>query len=348
MDISIIVPVYNAEEYIVKCLDSIFNQHFDGSFEVIAVDDASNDGSLLILKKYQENEVRLKIIEHEVNRKQAIARVTGMNAAKGNYIMHVDADDWLLPGTFDRLHNISIEYNPDVILFNYVSVYKNGTRKENNLINVNFLTTDKISIQKYFYGNSATKFVRRSLIENMITGKETINSTADDLLYCTEILLRADSFYLLPETFYIYFINYKSLTHTVSTLYMLQNMPGIVNHIKKITDANHADTLIINNLLEQIENKILSYSLPYWLSGYTATTFNVKNLINSLELFPEMTDQRLNQINSIFKKRKFAFYYSFKNYGLVDTIKIVLGTIYYNFIVGFKLKDFYKKFRKYS
>lgn len=329
MDISIIVPVYNAEEYIVKCLDSLFNQLFDGSFEVIAVDDASIDSSLLFLKKYQEKEVRLKIIEHEYNRKQAVARVTGMRAAKGDYIMHVDADDWLLPGTLDRLYNKCIEFNPDVILFNYVSEFKNGKRKSNELIKDEFLTTDKISIQKYFYGNSATKFVRKSLTENMITGEGNINSTADDLLYCTEILLRARSFYLLPETYYVYYINLQSLTRTVSALFMLQNMAVILQHVKKITTANQAESIITNNILCQIENKIFSFSLPFWFSGNTTNKFNVNELINTLKLFSEMTDERLNQINSVFKKRKFAFYYAYKNYGLVDTIKIVLGTLYY-------------------
>lgn len=330
MNISIIVPVYNAETFLVKCLDSIFAQESSGIFEVIAIDDASVDDSLNILKKYQKKEVRLKIIEHEYNKKQAVARATGMRVAKGDYIMHVDADDWLLPGTLDRLYNKCIEFNPDVILFNYVSEFMNGKRKANELIKDEVLTTDKISIQKYFYGNSATKFVRRSLTENMITGEEPLNSIADDLLYCTEILLRAKSFYLLPETYYVAYINNKSLSRTTNVISVLQGMATIIKHVKKITIANHAETIIVNNVLSQIESNIFRLSLPFWLSGNTTNKFNINELINSFKVFSEMTDERLNQINIVFKKSKYAFYYAYKNYGLINTLKNILGTFYNN------------------
>ena len=72
-NLSIIVPVYNVEKYLVRCLDSIFVQNFSGTFEVIAVDDASTDNSLEILKSYSKNESRLKIIEHKSNKNLSIS-----------------------------------------------------------------------------------------------------------------------------------------------------------------------------------------------------------------------------------------------------------------------------------
>lgn len=100
MDISVIVPVYSVEEYLARCLDSIFSQHFSGLFEVIAVDDATTDRSLHILKSYQRTEPRLVVLTHEENKKLSIARTTGMNAARGDSIMHVDADDRLLSTSY--------------------------------------------------------------------------------------------------------------------------------------------------------------------------------------------------------------------------------------------------------
>ena len=105
MHISIIVPVYNVERYLVRCLDSIFTQDFSGNFEVIAIDDKSTDMSLSILKAYQLTETRLIIIEHDVNEKLTKTRADGMNAANGEYVMHVDSDDWILPGTLQKLYS---------------------------------------------------------------------------------------------------------------------------------------------------------------------------------------------------------------------------------------------------
>ena len=120
VDISIIVPVFNVRNYLLRCLDSIFSQQFDGVFEVIAVDDASTDGSLDILKRYQSSEPRLRLLEHELNKKLSSARSTGMKHAIGAYIMHVDSDDCLIPGALRRLHNYCLKYSPDIIVFNYI------------------------------------------------------------------------------------------------------------------------------------------------------------------------------------------------------------------------------------
>ena len=92
--ISIIVPVYNVEKFLERCLDSIFKQQFSSVFEVIAVDDCSTDNSLHVLKEYQKREKRLIIIEHEINKKLSCASKTGIRASTGDYIMHVDSDDW--------------------------------------------------------------------------------------------------------------------------------------------------------------------------------------------------------------------------------------------------------------
>ena len=103
-NISIIVPVYNVEKYLVRCLDSIFTQNFSGTFEVIAVEDASTDNSLKVLKSYQAKEHGLKVIEHRINKNLSLARATGVSACSGDYIMHVDSDDWLLSNALENLY----------------------------------------------------------------------------------------------------------------------------------------------------------------------------------------------------------------------------------------------------
>jgi glycosyltransferase involved in cell wall biosynthesis len=90
--ISIIIPVYNAENYLEECLLSISQQTF-GDFEILAINDGSTDRSLEILKKYQAKEPRLQVISQE-NKGVSAARNLGLDNAKGEYIAFVDADDF--------------------------------------------------------------------------------------------------------------------------------------------------------------------------------------------------------------------------------------------------------------
>ena len=93
--LSIIVPVYNSEEYLSRCLDSILDQDMT-SYEVILVDDGSTDSSALICDRYSATDPRFRTI-HKPNGGVSSARNAGLNLAKGEYVMFVDSDDVLTP-----------------------------------------------------------------------------------------------------------------------------------------------------------------------------------------------------------------------------------------------------------
>lgn len=99
--LSIIVPIYNAEEYLSRCLDSILNQDMT-SCEVILVDDGSTDSSALICDRYSETDPRFRSI-HKSNGGVSSARNAGLNLAKGEYVMFVDSDDALAPGALESM-----------------------------------------------------------------------------------------------------------------------------------------------------------------------------------------------------------------------------------------------------
>lgn len=99
--ISIIVPIYNAEDYLDRCLESIFEQSFT-SYEVILVDDGSTDSSPLICDRYSATDPRFRTV-HKENGGVSSARNAGINLAKGEYIMFVDSDDTLLPDALERM-----------------------------------------------------------------------------------------------------------------------------------------------------------------------------------------------------------------------------------------------------
>ena len=116
MELTIIIPVYNVEKHLSRCLDSIFvGNNIDVEFEVIAVDDGSTDNSYGILQEYAFRYKQLKIY-HQENQGQASARNKGIALANGKYLMFVDADDWLLPNTIKKLL-VCAEINKTEITF---------------------------------------------------------------------------------------------------------------------------------------------------------------------------------------------------------------------------------------
>ncbi len=109
--ISVIVPIYNVEEYLARCLDSVMGQTFR-DIEVICVDDGSTDKSALIAKKYAEKDERISLIQQE-NKGLSAARNAGMRVARGKYISFVDSDDWIDLDFLKKLYDAAESCNAD-------------------------------------------------------------------------------------------------------------------------------------------------------------------------------------------------------------------------------------------
>lgn len=124
---SIIIPVYNVEKYLHKCLDSILSQTF-GDFEVICVNDGSTDNSLKILKEYAAKDFRFKVISQE-NQGQGVARNNAIDKSCGEYLLFVDPDDFIETNTLEILYNKFLQTGVDVIQFDYTICYENGKNK---------------------------------------------------------------------------------------------------------------------------------------------------------------------------------------------------------------------------
>lgn len=118
--ISIIIPVYNAENYIGCCLDSIINQTFQ-EIEIICVDDGSTDNSLSIIKEYSNKDKRIKVL-HQENKGASIARNNGINNSNGKYIIFVDSDDWLNEKALEKLFNHAEKTKSEMVIFKFINV----------------------------------------------------------------------------------------------------------------------------------------------------------------------------------------------------------------------------------
>lgn len=315
---SIIVPVYNVEKYLERCLNSIFEQNFSGSFEVIAVDDCSTDGSLKILQEYKKKEPRLNVIEHEVNKKLSCARDSGLKFATGEYILHVDSDDWLLPGALENLHIKCQLTNADVIVFDYVRQSETRVVESGN-IKYELITEDKNLVQKYFFGAPWNKAVRRILICEMVYGAISINST-EDLVYCTELLLRAKCIYLFPKTLYAYFVNNKSITSTVSSFSYLSNQIVVLGELEKVFDKYDHSEIFKDRVLSYFEKFIYFEFFKIQNKFIEGHEIFLNDFIVKLSSIKLLSKKRLLNINKASKSQVYSFFQLINRYGVKFSI----------------------------
>ena len=169
--ISIIVPIYNVEKYLIRCIDSILSQTFK-ELEVILVDDGSPDNCAQICDKYSAIDNRIKVI-HKSNGGLSSARNAGLDIAQGEFIGFIDSDDWISSRMYEVLYNLCTEYNADIAECCYKKVYKDTIIKEiesNNSIKV--LNNIKVLEEMYkdsFAGStvSVNKLYKSSLFKNI-------------------------------------------------------------------------------------------------------------------------------------------------------------------------------------
>ncbi|MBT2699463.1 glycosyltransferase [Bacillus sp. ISL-40] len=132
--VSIIVPIYNVEKYLSRCLDSLLVQTLQ-EIEIIAVNDGSNDSSLKILRKYEIRDSRIKVIE-KLNGGVSSARNEGIWFATGEYIGFVDPDDWVNPEMYEEMYKNATSENIDIVMCSYIREFENHSKiKDFNLPN---------------------------------------------------------------------------------------------------------------------------------------------------------------------------------------------------------------------
>lgn len=204
--ISIIVPAYNEEKHIARCLDSILNQTFS-DFEVLCIDDGSTDSTFDIIKKYSEADSRI-IPFKNTGKGVSSARNLGLDNAKGEYIGFVDSDDFIQPQTYEFLLRAIIENNADMSVCNFIRTSK---------INTQFFdyTSEICTGEKLLKNNNFnsiycvwTKLIKKYIIteyfENFITGEDT--------LFTSYLWLNSKLTIFIDLPLYNYYLNTNSVT----------------------------------------------------------------------------------------------------------------------------------------
>ena len=206
LKISVIVPCYNIEKYIEKCLNSLINQTLK-DIEIIVVDDGSTDKTFDIIKEYSKKDDRI-IILRQNNQKQGAARNRGLDIAHGEFIAFVDGDDWVDLDYLELLYNAAIENNVNIAAASATRDYKNKVKIHT-----------KFDEKKVYYGaNDIVKGLKRNLVvHSKIFKREPIknlrfeqNVLYEDAPYAIKAIDIENSLVTVPKAHYHYYSNPKS------------------------------------------------------------------------------------------------------------------------------------------
>lgn len=226
--VSIIVPVYNVEDYIPKCLDSLINQTYR-NIEIICVNDGSQDNSLEVLNKYKKKDKRIKVIDKE-NGGVSSARNAGLKACKGGYITFVDSDDYIDLDVYEKSVNRMKTENADILFYTCLcepSGYK---------VPLEYTTyTDPIYVLENKCENCSVWnkiFKRELIINNNILFAEDVSYGEDSLFLCM-VLPHSRRVTTLPEVCYHYVSRSNSIENTYSNEKRLKSAVNRCKHLTK-------------------------------------------------------------------------------------------------------------------
>lgn len=246
--ISVIVPVYNSESTLNRCVDSILSQNFN-KFELLLIDDGSTDRSGEICDEYAKKDFRVKVF-HKENGGVSSARNVGLDNAKGEWITFVDSDDYIYNVAFDKVQS----YTTDLLIFNY------KIESDNKLIDAPRIAQYDISqmLEKYLcfeiFRTPWAKFFRRDIIA--------------DLHFDTEMSIEEDTLFVIQ-----YLISCSSITYC-NVDYYVWKRPEISPAIKyrlRVVDAVYIVIKLFNSYknlkIKSVNFECFVYEFNRWLCG---------------------------------------------------------------------------------
>lgn len=221
--ISVIIPVYNAEKYVLRCLDSICGQTYN-NIEIICIDDGSSDNAGKLLDKYAERDSRI-IVRHQANRGESNARNKGLELATGDYFGFMDCDDWIEADMYESLIKCAEQEKLDIVASSWFKDDDNSSVKINNKLPVNSEVFGRDEFLKYIYKRDYyrgfaymwNKLYKREVLMdnrgNMLKFDEQLR-LGGDVLFLAETAVRTKRAKYVDKAFYHYYQRNESGCHT--------------------------------------------------------------------------------------------------------------------------------------
>lgn len=215
MKLSVIVPMYNSEKYIGRCIDTIIKQSFN-DLELILVNDGSKDLSAEVAKKYAEADKRITVID-KCNGGASSSRNAGLDVAKGEYVTFVDSDDWLDTDAYEYMFSLEKFADADIAVFGIRSVGdKGGDSLQKKADSVQLL--EGMDIWDKFYGvkgqtrtfSCCNKIYKHDIVKNV---RFIEGMTGEDIYFNYEAFLNSEKVLVTDRSFYNYFTREGSVSY---------------------------------------------------------------------------------------------------------------------------------------
>lgn len=269
--ISVVIPVFNVERYLEKCIESVVTQTYP-YIEVILVDDGSQDSSPQICDRFANEYKNVQAI-HQKNGGASSARNTGMDLASGDYITFLDGDDfWSDSDALQRIADRLQKTRPDVLNYSYIKCFEATSVKKPYFSNVNDMplslcgcdSIEYITKQGLYIASACNKVIRRSLLDEKMRFVPGVYS--EDIGWCAKLLCAAKSMDFVCENFYCYRQRENSVTHTIDT--------------KKCVDLcnNIMDCLRLCDISENSQKRWLYRYTAYQYGTFFAVQAQAKNV----------------------------------------------------------------------
>lgn len=280
--ISVIIPVYNVEKYLKRCLDSVINQTLR-DIEIICINDCSTDNSLEILKEYAQNDTRIKLINLKEKQNAAIARNYGLDNAQSEYLGFVDSDDYIDLDFYEKLYNCALKTNADII---------KGNLKEKCLDNKIIISPMNNDIMQsgekmHFFSDWQTAIYKKSLIDKNSIKFPTECPKGQDIVFLCRCVVKTQTLNIIDDTYYNYIRRKNSLES------------NSLDNTRALSAIKSCDLICecLNNSWTEISK-----------NGYVFAYF--KRLYRYLYLFytNKTSDIRMTAINSLIKYYNVAQY----------------------------------------
>lgn len=285
-EVSVIIPVYNSEKYLKRCLDSVVNQTLE-NFEIIIVNDGSSDNSLNILNEYKQKYSQI-ILLNQNNKGQAVARNRALDIAKGEYISFVDSDDFIENNMLELMYKEAVASNVDMVICNWDRVDSVGRvlSTKNHIEYQNQILNQYETIREFFLnknelieGFSWNKIIRKSLFNQV----RYLNMKYEDIPTMFQILTRISKCKYINHTLYHYVQHNSSTVHSKTE----ENVLFFIKAVKMVRAILEKE-----NLLTAFEHEYYVYSSNKFLSEYSAS----RDLIDSSVILSQTFENLLKSI----------------------------------------------------
>lgn len=284
MDISVIIPVYNVESYLNKCVNSVLCQK-EISMEVILVNDGSTDSSGKICDDYASKNNNVKCL-HIKNSGPATAKNRGYKIAKGNYVAFIDSDDEIKPDMFYTMLQSGYKHDADIVCCNYIQINEDGSYEHTEYTGKEYvLNQDEalkaILIKDKIYSQCWTKIYKRATMDsNHIMNTEGLK-TDEDFIYNIQAFACSKTVCIVDKPLYIYTHRTKSLSKDYFR-----------NHINQYIDNRILRLELVDSIIQERFPHLQEYSTYHCIFYYN-------ELIGRICRFPKLfQDRRVSKVIS--------------------------------------------------